>query len=277
MKELVVLSIAPAILACCGSVSLGADISGTIAYTGSRTGQVHVAALQTLPGNKVLQLDGAGDSVQIASLTNLAGSELTIQFWFRGSTYQSAVRQQSSGWVIAGWNGQHVLQNDGFLTGVSAGEGITDGNWHHVMFTWKQGTADGFASYLDGRLVQKRASANVPIPNYNASVWLGSIGGTGEFTAGEMDAVAIWRRFMSPAEVTANWNKALQGNEPGLLAYWDFDDGSFNDKTTNHYDGTPVGEAIIVDAGIPRFQWRQRERGHRWSGQLHHQQSAHWV
>jgi hypothetical protein len=233
--------------------SLGADISGTISYGGSRTGQVQVAAMQTLPGNKVLQLDGSGDSVQISALTSLAGSELTIQFWFRGSTYQSAVRQQSSGWVIAGWNGQHILQNDGFLTGVSAGEGITDGNWHQVMFTWKQGTPNGFASYLDGRLVQQRDSANVAIPNYNSSVWLGSIGGTGEFTAGEMDAVAIWQRALSPVEVAANWNQALAGTEPGLLAYWDFDDSTFNDKTTNHYDGTPVGDATIVDAGIPGF------------------------
>ncbi len=253
MKKPTLLSIAPVLLACCSTLCLGADISGTISYTGSRTGQVHITAAQTLPGNKVLQLDGAGDSVQIPSLTSLAGSELTIQFWFRGSTYQSAVRQQGSGWVIAGWNGQHVLQNDGSLTGVSAGEGITDGNWHHVMFTWKQGTTDGFASYLDGQLVQKRNSSNVPIPNYNAVVSLGSFNGTGEFTAGQMDAVAIWNRFMSPAEVAAGWNKALQGTEPGLLAYWDFDDGSFNDKTTNHYDGTVVGDATIADAGIPGF------------------------
>jgi len=247
------LSIAPLLLACCTSLSLGAEISGTITYTGSRTGQVHVSAAQTLPGNKVLQLDGAGDSVQISALTSLAGSELTIQFWFRGSTYQSAVRQQGSGWVIAGWNGQHILQNDGSLTGVSAGDGITDGNWHHVMFTWKQGTADGFASYLDGRLVQKRNSANAPIPNYNSAVWLGSFTGTGEFAAGQMDAVAIWNRFLTPAEVAAGWNKPLQGTEPGLLAYWDFDDGTFNDKSTNHYDGTAMGDATIVDAGIPGF------------------------
>jgi len=248
MKTLLQFAILSAAASC-----LGADLSGTISYGGSRTGQVHVAAVQTLPGNQVLQLDGVGDSVQIPALTSLAGSELTIQFWFRGSTYQSAVRQQSSGWVIAGWNGLHVLQNDGFLTGVSAGEGITDGNWHHVMFTWKQGVANGFASYLDGRLVQQRDSANVPIPNYNASVWLGSIGGTGEFTAGQMDAVAIWQRFLSPVEVAASWNKALSGNEPGLLAYWDFDDGTYNDRTTNHYDGTPFGDTTVVDAGIPGF------------------------
>jgi hypothetical protein len=253
MKKPSPLSIAPLILACCGSLCVGADISGTIAYSGSRTGQVHITAAQTLPGNKVLQLDGDGDSVQIAGLTSLAGSELTIQYWFRGSTYQSAVRQQGSGWVIAGWNGQHILQNDGSLTGVSAGEGITDGNWHHVMFTWKQGTTDGFASYLDGQLVQKRNSANAPIPDYNAIVSLGSFNGTGEFTAGMMDAVAIWNRFMSPAEVAATWNKGLQGTEPGLLAYWDFDDGSFNDKSTNHYDGTAGGDATIVEAGIPGF------------------------
>jgi len=231
---------------------LGANISGTISYSGSRTGQVQVTAQQTLPGNQVLNLGGA-DTVQIPGLTNLAGSELSIQFWFRGSTYQSAVRQQSTGWVIAGWNGLHILANDGGTGGISAGQGITDGNWHHVMFTWKQGAVNGFASYLDGKLVAQRDSANAPIPNYNAPVWLGSFNNAAEFTTGQMDAVAIWQRSLSPSEIATNWNKALQGNEPGLLAYWDFDDGTFNDKTTNHFDGVAFGSAAVAAANIPGF------------------------
>src|SRR5215471_4229596 len=117
----------------CFSCSVGllpaSDISGTISYLGAQTGKVHVTAVQTLPGNKVLQLTGATtmDCVK-TSLTNLAGSELSIQYWFRGSSFQSAVRQQSSGWVVAGWNGLHILANDGGVGGISAGSGITDGN-----------------------------------------------------------------------------------------------------------------------------------------------------
>ncbi|MCX6922186.1 MAG: immunoglobulin domain-containing protein [Verrucomicrobia bacterium] len=252
MKNLFALLLSPALATCVGGVCFAADISGDISYSGSRTGQVHIAAQQTLPGNQVLNLGGA-DTVQIPGLTSLAGSELTIQFWFRGSTYQSAVRQQSSGWVIAGWNGLHILNNDGGLNGISAGDGITDGNWHHVLVTWKQGTVDGFASYLDGKLVAKRDSSNTPIPNYNASVWLGSFQNVSEFSAGQMDAIAIWQRFLSPSEIAANWNKSLRGDEPGLLAYWDFDDGTFNDKTTNHFDGTPFGSAAVVAANIPGY------------------------
>lgn len=253
MKHLVAFPLSLAILVGIRAACPGADISGSILYAGDQMGRVHVAVTQTLSGNKVLQLDGAGASVEIPTLTSLAGSEITIQFWFRGNSYQSSVRQQSSGWVVAGWNGLHILQNDGSLDGVAAGDGITDGNWHHVLFTWKQGTVDGFASYLDGRLVAKRDSADVPIPNYDASVWLGSFRGTGEFTAGEMDSVAVWQRALLPEEVASNWNKALAGTEPGLLACWDFDDNTYNDKSANHYDGLPAGNAVLVDADIPGF------------------------
>jgi hypothetical protein len=252
MKRLVTLSIAVAAATLCGDISSAADISGTITYTGSRTGAVRIAAVQTIPGNKVLSLSGAG-SVEIPTLTSLAGSEVTIQYWFRGSQIHSALRQQANGWVVAGWNGLHILHNDGEVNGISVGKGVMDGNWHHVMVTWKQNTADGFASYLDGKLVQKRNSSNTPIPNCGASVWLGSFGGNEQFTTGQMDAVAIWQRALTPGEIASSWNKALTGSEPGLLCYWTFDDTTYNDKTSNAHNGTPYGDAAIVDADIPGF------------------------
>ena len=114
----VTLTIAAVMLAFGGGVCFGADISGTITYAGSRTDQVHVTVMQTIPGNKVLSLSGAG-GVNISSLTSLAGSELTIQYWFRGRTIQLAVRQQGSGWVISRWNSLHILANDGGLNGIA--------------------------------------------------------------------------------------------------------------------------------------------------------------
>ena len=135
MKKLLVISIAPAIMACCVSISFGANISGTITYPGSQTGPIRVTASQSFSGNKVLQLSGAG-TVRIDSLTSLAGPELTIQFWFKGATVQSAVRQQSSGYIIAGYNGGHLTSADGSVA--NAVNGVADGNWHHVIMTRKR-------------------------------------------------------------------------------------------------------------------------------------------
>ena len=82
----------------------GYKISGMVTYNGE------------IDKNSVLRLDGDGDYVK-TPLTNLSGDELTIQYWFRGDSLQSAVRQQSSGWIVAGWNGKHILQNDEGVNG----------------------------------------------------------------------------------------------------------------------------------------------------------------
>ena len=231
-------------------VGQAASVAGTITYTGDQPGPVRVQAVQTLPGNQVLALDGDGDFAS-TTLTDLSGPEITIQYWFRGSSLQSAVRQQSGGYLVAGWNNRHILSHDGATTGISAGERLTDGQWHHLVMTWKQGTAGGFASYLDGQLVEQRDSADTPIPNHDAQVYFGSFNGTGEFAQGQFDEIALWRRALTPAEVTAQWNRRLTGNEPDLIGYWNFDDGTPNDTSPNLYHAELWGDALIEPANIP--------------------------
>lgn len=245
----VALMILPAALACLGNPSFGADISGTVTYSGSQTGSIRVTASQSVSGNKVLKLSGAG-TVSIDSLTSLAGPELTIQFWFKGATVQSAVRQQSGGnYIIAGYNGGHLTSTDGALAG--AVDGVTDGNWHHVIMTRKRNGT--FAGYVDGLPKASMAVGDTDLPNVNGPVYFGSVLGTGEFTIGELDEIAIWNRALSPSEIAASWSSALATNATGLVGYWKFDDDTYNDSTTNAFAGTPLGDAAIVNDDIPNY------------------------
>ncbi len=172
-------------------LSIQADsLSGNVVDDGTQTGSVHVSTWHPQTGNKSLKLDGAGDFVNVGAV-DLSGSALSIEYYFRGSSIQSAVRQQSGGWIVAGWSGLHILSNDGGVSGISAGANATDERWHHVVLTWEQGAADGFRSYLDGELVDSRDASNDPIPDHAADLFLGSIGGTGEFANGELDEVAV--------------------------------------------------------------------------------------
>ncbi len=248
MKKLAPLCFAPMILACCGGVSFGADLSGTITYPGSQTGSVRITASQSFTGNKVLKLSGAG-TVRIDSLTSLAGPELTIQFWFKGATVQSAVRQQASGYIIAGYNGGHLTSSDGALAGAVAG--VTDGNWHHVIMTRKRNGT--MAGYVDGALKGSMPVGNTDLPNVNGSVYFGSLANLGEYTIGEMDEVAIWNRALPASEIATNWSSALSPTAAGLVGYWKFDDDTFNDSTTNGLAGTPIGDAAIVNDDIPIY------------------------
>ena len=197
--------------------------------------------------NKVLSLDGDGDYV-VTPIKNLSGDELTIQYWFKGESLQSAVRQQSSGWIVAGWNGKHILQNDDGINGLNIGEESVDGDWHHVTLVWSKNSPSGFASYLDGELVDSRDSSDVAIPDYDSNVYFGCFNGVAEFTNGQLDEIAIWNRALNADEVKNSFKTAFTGKESGLVGYWDFDDGDASDKTGNGYDGELNGDAKIVEA-----------------------------
>lgn len=242
-------SAAISVLAVAGATH-AANISGTITYAEAQTGPVHVQATATLSGNYVLALDGDGDFVDIPTLTDLSGSEITIQYWFKGALIQSAVRQQSGGWIVAGWNNLHILSHDGGTDGIPIGP-ATDGKWHHIVMTWKQGAPGGFASYLDGVLVARRDAADAPLPNHNAPVYFGSFNGASEFTSGSLDEIAIWNRALDEAEVRANWYKPLTGNEAGLVGYWDFQNGWPDDLSPNQHHGNFNGDAWTVPEDIP--------------------------
>ena len=219
-------------------------VTGTIDYSGPPA-NIIVEAVRERQSNQVLHLDGDGDYAVVDSLTDLSGPEITIQYWFKGESFHSAVRQQGTGWTVAGWNGMHLLSNDGGVDGISVGENVADGNWHHVAMTWKQDTPNGFASYLDGQLVGRRDSSNEPIPNHNAPLYFGAFNGTSEFSKGSLDEIAIWDRTLSQTEMESNWNRTLSGNEIGLRGYWTFDDGAVTDLTFRNSVGGLVGDAFI--------------------------------
>ena len=227
-----------------------ASVSGTVDYSGGQKGPIVVKLTKTSSGNRSLKLDGDGDHVIVNTVTDLSGPEVSVQYWFRGTSIQSAVRQQNNGWIVAGWNNKHIISNDGGINGISAGN-ATDGNWHHLVLTWKQGAPNGFSSYLDGRLVESRDAADDPIPAHNAPLYFGAFQGQFEFADGELDEIAVWERALTPEEVSANWFRKLSGDEEGLVGYWDFDDDTADDRSPNEHHGEFMADAFTMEADIP--------------------------
>ncbi|CAD5939216.1 hypothetical protein NO108_02186 [Planktothrix rubescens] len=205
------------------------------------------------PGNNtVMQFDGVNDYIQTtAKITS--GDAVTIEYWFKGSSLQSAVRQQYNGYIVAGWYDKHIISTDGGNTGISVGATATDGSWHHIVMTWKRNTINGFVSYLDGVLVEQRTSANVALPNItNSTVFIGSFQGSGEFAKGQIAEVRIWNKARSQAEIQGDMYQRLSGKEANLVAYYPLNEirteGSVQkvlDLAGNNH-GTVI-EAITVD------------------------------
>ena len=180
-----------------------------------------------------LNFDGVNDYVElpvnISDITN-DGKEITIEYWFKGTNVQSAVRfQNQNNYIVAGWGGGDplfIVSTDGGTNGVSAGSAaiIEDNTWHHLAFVWKSNTI--FATYLDGVLQNSRVASNVYLPYLEGiSGTIGSLNGSSEFMQGNIDEVRIWNVARSEAQINSAKNFELQGNESGLKAYYKFNQG----------------------------------------------------
>jgi alpha-tubulin suppressor-like RCC1 family protein len=200
-----------------------------------------------------LNFDGVDDDIVLpANIGNTLsnGTELTIEYWFKGTNVQSAVRIQgfSSNWIVAGWgasnNPMFIVSTDGGTSGVSCGgTSVVDNTWHHLAFVWKKN--DIFATYLDGVLQDSRTAANVNLPVFSGVTGrIGSYNSGAEYMNGNIDDVRIWNVAKTPAQINASKNCELQGNETGLLAYYKFNQGfdaAFNNTITTLTDATSNG------------------------------------
>ncbi len=223
----------------------------------------------SIPG-EVLDFDGINDRVSLPdplaqTLTASSVTEFTIEYWFKGTNLQSAVRFQtsSSNFIVAGWgsnlsNQKHIISSDGGVGGgVKVGNGIYDGNWHHIAVTWKKNTAGGFRSYLDGKLVEAKNAANVSLPSITTGGFIGCQYNNSEFVNGTLDEVRIWTRALSEFEISLNRFIELN-SAAGLLASYHFNQGvagrdnnsvtSLADSSGNSYAGTLQNFSLAGDS-----------------------------
>jgi hypothetical protein len=195
-------------------------------------------------------------------LTNLSGSQITIEYWFKGTNCQSAVRQQSgSNWIVAGYGPTtapvHILSNDGGTAGIPAANNPTelyDNNWHHVAMTWQQNTANGFKSYLDGVLQSQRNSTNTAIPNMNANTLIGSLNGTGEYTNGSIDNVRIWNVARNQSQIQADMYLETPSVATGLVAHYKLN-GDVTCANNASYNGTAFNAPTYTVPNYYTYTW----------------------
>ncbi|MGI0494679.1 LamG-like jellyroll fold domain-containing protein [Alkalinema pantanalense CENA528] len=121
--------------------------------------------------------------------------------------------------------------------------------WHHVAATF-----DGSYRrlYVDGIEVSQDQPGNFPVQN-SAMAQIGAIAGRDLFT-GTIDEVRVWNRARSAFEIAESLKQRLMGNEPGLIAYWQFDEAAGRtlfDHTDSAQHGTIRGNATWVKSSAP--------------------------
>ncbi|MEQ8359158.1 MAG: LamG-like jellyroll fold domain-containing protein [Cytophagales bacterium] len=137
----------------------------------------------------------------------------------------------------------------------------SDTNWHQLTLVVD---SNNFTFYIDGTEITNTAVFN-PITYAGALIAPNELtigdassysGGFGDLTnRGGVDEVRIWNIPLDSATIANNWNRPLNGNEPGLVALFDLDEDTslnagdnVNDLSVNAYTGTMNGGAIISNS-----------------------------
>jgi len=195
-----------------------------------------------------LSFDGVDDYVSIPKVLPDDG---TIEIWYYPTSFynyntiwdNSIDPNQWECWIYA----------DGLLAAKSGGANLlfdlkTLGGvneWYQIAFTWnKVGNTN---LYVNGILRATQPTTWVtPGTNfYLSGGHAGNSGGTGT-----SDDLRIWNVARTQAEIQANMNKELIGNETGLAGYWKFNEGSGTtaiDSTANGNDGTINGATYVTE------------------------------
>ncbi|MBN1339275.1 MAG: VCBS repeat-containing protein, partial [Bacteroidales bacterium] len=200
---------------------------------------------------KALNFDGVNDYVSIPNeaafdFTN----SMTVEAWIRvdsfTKTWQAIITKGDNSWRIQRYNNTGYICFDTDGTGIQqliSNTNMNDGLWHHIAAVY-----DGTAKYLyvDGRLDNMIATTG-NIDNNNYPVLLGeNAQQTGRQFDGKMDELRIWNTALDSITIREHIHLSLQGNEAGLVAYWQFNEylGTVLHDFLNNHHGTLVNMSV---------------------------------
>lgn len=215
-------------------------------------------------GRPYLEFNGANQFVRIPDGPAVRPASLTIEGWYNFSAIGGS-RVLFSKAYGGGSDDSYVLWHDGgALRGYAAGIGQINyawspalGTWYHLAYVFDD-VGNRHSLLINGvEVASGAANASLRYDDHAAQLGADFSGANpSEFFPGRMAEVRFWNVARTAAQVRADRNHRLAGNEPGLVGYWRLDDGTGDtaaDTTANGLAGTlfngPVwGAADTVSA-----------------------------
>jgi len=153
----------------------------------------------------------------------------TIEMWVK----QTATIDDA-GLIWLGGDGKRIMlkTNQSYpswdeTTNNTATDNITMNQWHHLAFVVENESLTNI--YIDG--IASTITNPVPIElptDFNIGTFYGSTDINDNNFTGIIDEIRYWNTARTQGEIVANKDIELNGDEPGLKAYWNFNDGSGN-------------------------------------------------
>ncbi|MBE9112795.1 laminin G domain-containing protein [Nodosilinea sp. LEGE 07298] len=220
-----------------GSARILHQVSATSRYT------LGIEQLPLFP----LKFNG-GDGLQVAFPSQLKDNpSFTVSFWVK---FQAATQRQAILWfgqpginTAAHWLiGSDRRVQFGFWDGAQHQFSLADyeNQWVFVTTVYSA-AAKTLTTYLNGD--RKETLSDLPSVLLGTTTFqIGSAALKGESgLQGELDHVQVWSQARSQAEIELDMYRRPQGNEAGLLAYWQFENRDLRNRVGNTAPQRTVG------------------------------------
>ncbi|MDD1457444.1 hypothetical protein MEN95_21380, partial [Dolichospermum sp. ST_sed7] len=229
----------------------------------------NVSVVNTLTGNFALAFNGVDNSVEIPNSASLSLTKFTLEAWVNQTqikgNWQTIIAKENDNntedrnyglFIRPGESRLHFAFKDsnGSWRAIDASQAsLTLNQLTHVAATY-DGTK--LSLYINGQLDSTVDFVGTPFQN-NFPVKIGRELNANSPFAGQIDDVRIWNVARTQAQIQANYNQQLVGNEAGLAGYWNFNEPSGTtalDKTINGNNGNIIGATHVNQTGTPTEQ-----------------------
>ena len=202
-----------------------------------------------------IQLDGTNDFVSVPNSTSLnSATNATWEGWFyfnslpsTSTLFSKNTNNFADGYFINVLGNGKLQYNQASDTGntetfTTTGV-ITTGAWTHIAVTKNGSTV---TIYVNGvQMAQNSAHATYIVTSTNPLKLGASISNANnivQFFSGKMDEVRVWNTSRTQTQIQSNRNIDLNGNESGLVAYYNMEyntgTSTLKDMTSNNNNGT---------------------------------------
>ena len=232
------------------TVSIGGSATFSVTYTptvsGTDNATITITNNDSNEGTYTFDIRGTGsprnslnfdrtggnpsaDYVSIPHSTSLnLTTAITLEAWVKTTDIveQYITTKTGASWYLAVnvSTGKASFYLDGItnLSWLYSTSNVNDGNWHHIV-----GTYDGTNKkiYIDGVLENTSANTGNFATNSDA-VEIGRRSTGFQLFNGSIDEVRIWNVARTCDQINSVMNRELVGNETGLVAYYNFNQGT---------------------------------------------------
>ena len=213
--------------------------SGNIVCSSTNATSVNVSTGSATIGNptvtnsNALNFDGINDKVTLNSNLLPATTELTYELWMKPNATSGVLLAHES------WNTGYIhFQFHGSQIGFDVNGGndnifnyvFSSNTWYHIAAVYSS-TAHTLKFYVNGVLQSTVVNNSFPSVVGNVPITIGSWNNDRYFS-GNMDDIRIWNVARTDSQIQSAMNSELTGNESGLVAYFNFNQGTANGNNT---------------------------------------------